>query len=355
MGLFSDMRHILEWSRVDLTTPVSSPLSSSHLAQVAFSDLAGIPLNTVTRTEAMQVPAIAKGRALIAGLLARHPLRVYNTLDGAMLLEESPWLTATNTPQSPRQRNLWTYDDLIFGGLSCWATNRAGARTGVEEGTILDSYRIAPMYWNLDPDSLGVIVDGKAASAEEVILIEGPQEGLLDLAAETIQAAIDMTRAWANRVKTPIPLQVLTPTDITGDLDPAGEEARALVTAWETRRQEGGTGFLPYGLKLETPGASDSDAQLYIQGRNALRLDVANLLNLPAALLEGSMSTASLTYSTGVDKRNDLTDLSLGYWADPLEARLSQDDVVPAGRNVAHDLTDLATTTQPTRSPNQED
>lgn len=349
MGLFSDMRKVLEWSRVDLTTPVSSPLSSSHLTQVAFSDLAGVPLNTITRTEAMAVPAIAKGRALIAGLLARHPLRVYDTLNASALLQDSPWLTATNTPQSPRQRNLWTYDDLIFGGLSCWATQRNNA------GDILDSYRVAPMYWNLDPDSLGVIIDGKAASTEEAILIEGPQEGLLDIAAETIQAAIDMTRAWANRVKTPIPLQVLTPTDVTGDLDPDGTEARAMVAAWEARRQEGGTGFLPYGIKLETPGADGSDAELYIQGRNALRLDIANYLNLPAALLEGSMSTASLTYSTGVDKRNDLTDLSLGYWADALEARLSQDDIVPSGRNVAHDLTDLATTTQPTRSPNQED
>lgn len=349
MGLFSDLRKIAEWSRVDLSTPVSSPLSSNGLAQIAFADLAGLQLNTVTRTEAMNVPAIVKGRALIAGILARHPLAPYDTATATKAAGIADWLTTTSTPQPPRQRNLWTYDDLIFGGLSCWATNRDS------DGTILDGYRIAPAYWTLNPDSLNVLVNGNPASNEEVLLIEGPQEGLLDLAQETIQAALDMTRAWSKRVKTPIPLQVLTPSDMTGDLDPAGKEANDLVKQWELRRQNGGTGYLPFGLKLETPGTGDSDANLYIQGRNALRLDVANFMNLPAALLEGSMSTASLTYSTGVDKRNDLVDLNLGYWADALEARLSQDDVVPDGYNVAHDLTDIATTTQPTRSPNQED
>lgn len=346
LNLFTGFRKMAELSRIDLTTPVASPLSSSHLAQVAFADLAGIPLNQITRTEAMTVPAVVKARALIAGLLSRHPLTAYATATGQPA-GGSDWLTATNTPQSPRMRNLWTLDDLMFGGVSCWATQRNGA------GEILDSYRLAPMYWTLDPDSLGVLVDGQPASTEEVLLIEGPQEGLLDLAQDTIQAAIDMTRAWAQRVRTPIPLQVIKPTDLASDLDP--KEAVDVVQEWEGRRQNGGTGYLPYGLTLETPSLGDSDGALYIAGRNALRLDIANFLNIPASLLEGSQSTATLTYSTREGERNDLVDLNLGYWANPLEARLSQDDVVPAGQHVAIDLAALATATQPVRSPNQED
>lgn len=347
MGLFKDLKWVAEWSRVDLSTPVSSPLASNQLAKIAFADLAGLSVNTITRTEAMQVPAIVKGRALIAGLLARHPLAAFDTKATTQAATMAPWLTTTSTPQPPRARNLWSYDDLLFGGLSCWGVQR------LDDGTITDAARIAPAYWDLNPDSLGVIVDGKPASSEEVLLIEGPQEGLLTLAEETIRAALAMDAAWSKRVQSPVPVMVLQATDVMGELDDA--ERDEMLTKWEKKRQLGGTGYLPAGLKLDTPGATDSDSQLFIQGRNALRLDIANFLNVPAALLEGSMSTASLTYSTGVDKRNDLVDLSLGYWADALEARLSQDDVVPAGYHVAHDLTALATTVQPTRSPNQED
>ena len=135
---------------------------------------------------------------------------------------------------------------------------------------------------------------------------------------------------------------------------PTADEARDLVHTWEkARREGGGTAYTPASIETKVHGTAETD--LFVNGRNALRLDVANFCNIPAALLEGSMATASLTYSTKQGSRNDLVDLSLGYWADPIEARLSQDDVVPSGRNVAFDLSALATPVQPTRSPNQED
>lgn len=352
MGLFSDLRAVARWAAVDSpASPIASPLSSSSLATIAFADMAGIRLDAVDRASAMKVGAIVKGRALIAGLLARHPMRVYSTAageNGAPVDGVGSWLTATTTAQPPSQRNLWTWDDLIMGGLSCWGTPRDS------DGTITDAFRMHPGYWTLDPTTRTVQVDGRTASKEEVILIEGPQEGLITIAETTIRAALDLEAAVASRVQTPIPLQVLVAQDLQSE--PTKTEAEKMVTEWEARRQAGGTGYLPSGLKLETPGANvASDGALFIAGRNAIRIDVANFLNLPAAMLDGSMSTATLTYSTSEGKRNDLVDLSLGYWADPVESRLSQDDVVPAGYTVRIDLSSLATTTQPNHSPIQED
>lgn len=347
MGLRETFRTLAGYSSVDQLMPLRSPWTTASLQKIVLSDVTDMVAAEITREAAMRVPAIVRGRALIAGLLARHPLAVYDTATGNPAPGESPWLTTTATSQSPRQRNLWTFDDLIFSGLSLWFVTRG------DGDEITDAIRVDPSLWTVDRTTREVKITGvDNVSAEQLILFEGPQEGLTVIARDTIRAALDLEAAWAKRVSAPIPLLELHSTDSTYDLEPA--EAQELVNKWEKARKEGGgTAYTPANIQANTLGQFVAD--LFIQGRNALRLDIANFLALPAALLEGSMSTASLTYSTKEGSRNDLVDLSLGYWADPFEARLSQDDVVPSGRNVAIDLTALATPTQPTRSPNQED
>lgn len=347
MGVLDSLRRLATYSTVDALTPIRSPFSTEQLTRVVLSDIAGLQAKDPGRADAMRVPPIVRGRALIAGLLSRHPLAVYDTATGQKIPDAAPWLTATSTAQSPRQRNLWTFDDLIFYGLSLWFVVRNGA------GEIEDAVRVDKSLWTVDPTSREVKIQGiPDLRADQVILFEGPQEGLIALGADVIADARALQKALSKRISQPLPMVELHSTDPNQDLEET--EAKALVNSWEaSRRDGGGTAYTPASIEAKIHG--DVKADLFIEGRNALRLDVGNLMNLPAALLEGSMSTASLTYSTGVDKRNDLTDLSLGYWADPFEARLSQDDVVAPGRNVAIDLTELATPTQPTRSPNQED
>lgn len=347
MGLRETFRTLAGYSSVDQLMPLRSPWTTASLQKIVLSDVTDMVAAEITREAAMRVPAIVRGRALIAGLLARHPLAVYDTATGGPVRGESPWLTTTATSQSPRQRNLWTFDDLIFSGLSLWFVTRGTS------DEITDAIRVDPSLWTVDRTTREVKITGvDNVSAEQLILFEGPQEGLVTIARDTIRAALDLEAAWAKRVAAPIPLLELHSTDSTYDLEP--EEAKVLVANWEKARKEGGgTAYTPANIEAKVLGQFVAD--LFVQGRNALRLDIANFLSVPAALLEGSMSTASLTYSTKEGSRNDLVDLSLGYWADPFEARLSQDDVVPSGRNVAIDLTQLATSTQPTRSPNQED
>ncbi len=347
MGWLDTFRRLAEYSTVDQLAPIRSPWSTTGLRRVVLSDLAGVQNINPGRAEAMRVPSIVRGRALIAGLLARHPLGVWETGTGQKRADMAPWLTATSTSQSPRQRNLWTWDDLIFTGLSLWFVLRDG------QGDIVDGIRVDPGLWTVDPKTRNVTIQGiDDLKAAQVLLFEGPQEGLITIARDTITAAGALETAWAKRVQQPIPMLELHSTDSTMDLDT--DEAKALVDQWEkARREGGGTAYTPNSIETKIHGTAVTD--LFVAGRNAIRLDIANFLSLPSALLEGSMSTASLTYSTKEGSRNDLVDLSLSYWSDPFEARLSQDDVVPAGFNVAVDLSQLASPTQPTRSPDQED
>ena len=339
MGILSSMRLGARVASGSLYTPkpIASPFSDSQLKTIAWSDVLGLENVPVTRLDAMRVSAIAKGRSVIVGTLSAQPLSKWQ---GARQVEAEPWMYRTSTAVSPLTRMLWTLDDLIFYGVSLWQVTRGPA------DEITDAWRVPPEDWEVTPD-LAILVDSQPVSAEQVVYIEGPQEGLVEIGSEDIKAARAMTRAWANRVQTPIPTMELHITDQMTELTDAEQDA--LIAAWETARTKGGTALTPAGIETKVHGQVVAD--LYVQGRNAARIDVANFLNLPVALLDGSPATASLTYSTKEGSRNDLVDISLRYWATAIEARLSMDDVVPAGTRVAFDVEYLALPVQPTSGP----
>lgn len=328
-------------SRVGTLAPsprIASPWSTTELTKVAWSDIFGEDYVPVSRAEAMKVPAIVKGRALIVGTLSRQPLAKFR---GAEMVAPEPWMYRSSHGISPQMRTLWTLDDLIFYGSSLWAVER-GTR-----GQIIDAMRVPFEYWSVDPDSMGIVLNGRQATADEVIYFEGPQDGLLSIASDDIKAARSMARAWASRVDSPVPLIELHITDPLVQL--TSDEEDALIATWETSRRRGGTSLTPAEIETKVHGSTPTD--LFVEGRNASRLDFANYLCLPGALLDGSTATASLTYSTKETSRNELVDLSLAYWATPFETRLSQDDATPSGSRVAFDLEYLSAPNQPAQGP----
>jgi hypothetical protein len=119
------------------------------------------------------------------------------------------------------------------------------------------------------------------------------------------------------------------------------------------RKPDSAVMYVPFGLEVVSHAAETTD--LFESGRNALRLDFANMLNMPAAVLDGSVSEASLTYSTQEGRRNDFLDLTVPYWAGPIEDALSLDNVVPRGQYVRFDFSDLATPAAAPTGPTVED
>lgn len=322
-------------------TPPSGWGASGDLGRIILADIYGATL-PVDRDAAMRVPAVAKGRALIAGTLSRYPLRAYR--GGDLVSQQPAWLSRTDTGQPPQWRMLWTLDDLIFHGRSLWVVSRGAG------GRIVDAIRCPFDEWEIDQD-LRLVVQGRVARDDEVIYFDGPQEGLLDIAAADIRASAAMKRAWASRVESPVPLVELHQTD---EVVLEDHEITELTDSWEVARRGSGTAFTPSNIDVRVHGQAQTD--LYVQGRNAERIDWANFLNLPVGILDGSPATASLTYSVKGDNRAELVDLSLSYWTGPLAARLSMDDVTPRGTRVDFDISWLAAPTQPdTANPDSDD
>jgi hypothetical protein len=318
--------------------PYGSP-HPGHLETIVWADLvpAGVQL-PVTRAEAMTVPAVVRARHLIVQALAGLPLRALRGADVLPDADQPAFLYRTDGIVSPWHRHSMTFDDLLFYGWSLWAVDRGA------EDRILAADRVPYDDWTFDQDG-NVVVDGQVVDAASVILFPGPAEGLLSYGARTIRAARGTEDAWQGRIRNPIPATELH--QVTDDVLER-DEIRDLVDTYCRARMDvnGAVVYTPNGIELRTHGESTAD--VLVEGRNAVRIDVANLTGLPAMALDGSLATASLTYVTQEGKFSELGE-ALRLWADPFTARLSQDDVVPRGQRVRFDTAEqLAPTPTPT-------
>ena len=73
-----------------------------------------------------------------------------------------------------------------------------------------------------------------------------------------------------------------------------------------------------------------------IEARNAVKLDIANFMNLPTAMLDAALPKASLNYETQEGRTESFIE-RLPFWTEPIEARLSMDDVCPRGQRIRFD------------------
>lgn len=331
-----------------------SPLagSSASIQHVVWSEFFAGEIAEVTRLGAMQIPALKRGRDLLVSMIAGMQLQEWQED-----VETTPgWLVNTSsTGISPWHRMAMTIDDLIFYDWSLWVVKRESG----PDSPIVDALHLAYERWSVDDFTGAVYVDGNQVDASEIILFPGNGSGgILASGASTIKGYRALERSWIGRAQNPIPLVELHQTsddpltdgtDEFGDEDPDADanEIQRLIDQWSAARTSptGAVGFTPSGIELRVHGAVQTD--MYTESRNAAVLDVARLLGLPASLLDGSMATATLTYSTTEGKANEFAMYSVPTLADPIQARLSLDDVSPAGRVVRFDRSLMVAVQQP--------
>lgn len=305
---------------------VESPYFTSNASMVAWAEHFVGYTDIVTRDTAVQIPPVAKAEKILK-TLADVPLVAYRGLEP--LATQPTFLQRTDGVVSPWHRMAYTISDLFYDGWAVWYVERGST------GQILRAAHVTKARTRVQDGAL--FIDDTPVRRDQVIVFAGPDRGLIAEAAETIKGARALTKAWVGRVQSPIPLTVLK--EAVEDHNLTKEEIQQVVNDWVAARQSstGATGFVPYGLELETHTGAD-DASLFTEGRNNIRLDIANFANLPAAMLDGSTATASLTYVTQEGQRSTFNEQSVRYWLAPIEHRLSQDDVVPAGQRVRFDI-----------------
>lgn len=332
MGILSTIRDALALPSMASTmssgrVPTESPWASpNHLVTIDRPDIPG----TLTRSTAMAVPAVARARRLIVGTIARCPLEARQ--NGKRMENQPRWITRTDGTQSPWHRMIWTVDDLLFHGWSLWGLERD------REGYVIRAERIPFDWWAIDSDG-AITIQNRKANPEDVCLIPGPDEGLLNFAATPIYHAYRL-QTLANRAAETPNAQVLLKQTQGAPLNP--EQRNELIKSWaEARRgKNAGVAFTNQAIEVQELGAANQ--HLMIEGRNIAAVDIARAVGIPALMIDaGVAGTGTVTYKNAQARNLELVDYSLAPMMAAVAARLGMDDMVPRGTAVAFDLTDL--------------
>lgn len=325
------------------TFPIASPWSSQDLQRIVFEDIFGTDVPANTRSAAMRIPAIARARNLLCTAAARA------RLVGLRVDQPAPtpsWITRAGGGQSPQLRMVWTVDDLIFYGWSCWW------RENGADGFPLDYTRLNQGEWTINADNR-VEVNGQAVRDDQVTLIPGFHGGILDHGVDAIRDAKALYRNVAGRLATPLPGLELHQT---GGTALTTDERDELIGLWATARTGGNAGVAYTSKDIEArPMAADDDGRLMIESRNAAALDLARTIGIGAGLIDATAPKSSLNYETTQLRNQEFIDRDLSGYLAPIEARLSLDDVSPHGTRIAADLSDLQAAIPGPTGPVQED
>lgn len=337
-------------AQVGVKSPWAAP---ANLAQVVWSDIFGAVPRPLTRAEAMRVPAVRRARGIICNTIARIELGDYAGTERLPAEKSAAWLERTDAALHPFHRMLWTVDDIYFHGFSLWRRTLNAAPT--DGGFPLKMDRVPMGDWTLEPDTGRVLiwkpdprgssygVTMQPATLGEVVLIAGPTEGVLVDGADSIRHAADLHRAANRAAKHPSAYLALQQEMGSPPLKRRSDDAdevtvESVVNGWVAAREgeNGGVAYLSPGLKAVELGTFDK--HLVVEGRNAAAVDIARHSDLPADLIDATLSQSSLNYTTSRDNDRRAIDYGLGGYMSAISACLSMDGVHPRGRRVAFDL-----------------
>jgi hypothetical protein len=315
----------------DVVTPLlpyGSPYATSEFNRIIFEDIIGAGVTpTLSRAQAMKIPAVARGRNLMVSTICRWVLKAAD--ERGVLTTQPAWMYATAGPTHPAIRLAWTVDDLIFYGWSLWSRDPA---------TLLPSGRIDRARWYINADHR-IVVDGIPQREDQVILFPGLHEGILEYGRDTLTDTKDLYAMVRSRIKNPVPLLDLHDTS---DAQLEDDEIDALIGRWAKARngENGGVAYTNKSVELNELGGG-GDAQLLIEARNAAAVDMARIVGVSASKVDATSPKASLNYETSEGRNLEFVDTDTDLYVTPITARLSMDDILPSGQSAVLDKSDF--------------
>jgi HK97 family phage portal protein len=282
----------------------------------------------VSRKDAMSVPSVARARNLICGTVASIPLEYYNKRTGEVM-GAPRWINQLSKNQPSFVTINWIVDSLLFYGVAYLRVTERYAEDGrpaafewiantrVTYTTDLEGIMITQYYVDIQPIDMN-----------DIVTIQGLDEGVLERAGKTIQAAIDINRAASISAATPMSSGILKNTG--ADLPPA--EVSGLLAAWKRSRQNNSTAYLTSTLEFQSTQFSPKD-MMYNEAIQNLSTEIARAMNVPAYYLSADQNT-TMTYANVTEERKQFYALSIEPYIQAIQTRLSMDDISTAGHEV---------------------
>jgi len=282
----------------------------------------------VSRKDAMSVPSVARARNLICGTVASIPLEYYNKRTGEVMAAPR-WINQLSKNQPSFVTINWLVDSLLFYGVAYLRVTERYAEDGrpsafewiansrVTYTTDLEGIMITQYYVDIQPISMN-----------DIVTIQGLDEGVLERAGKTIQSAIDINRAASISAATPMSSGILKNTG--ADLPSA--EVSGLLAAWKRSRQNNSTAYLTSTLEFQSTQFSPKD-MMYNEAIQNLSTEIARAMNVPAYYLSADQNT-TMTYANVTEERKQFFALSIEPYIQAIQSRMSMDDISTAGHEV---------------------
>ena len=282
----------------------------------------------ISRHDAMSVPSVARARNLICGTVASIPLEYYKTSTGEVIAPPR-WIKQLSKSQPSFVTLTWIVDSLLFYGVAYLLVTERYA----EDGRPSQMEWVANSRVTFTTDLNGMFVtqyyvDAARVDMNDIITIQGFDEGVLERGSRTIQAAIDVDRAAALNSAQAQPAGFLKNSG--ADLPPA--EVQGLLAAWKRSRLNNSTAYLTSTLDYSPVSFSPKD-MMYNEAIQNLSTQIARTMNVPAYYLSADQNT-TMTYANVQDERKQFYALSIEPYVQAIQSRLSMDDISTAGHEV---------------------
>jgi hypothetical protein len=285
----------------------------------------------ISRSQALQVPAVLRARNLIAGTLATLPIHVrdkeHRIVSPTTLFDQID----PDVPNVVTYAN--TYEDLLFEGISWWRVLAFGWHDFPVSAMHVGASRVYVSGWTppvngVGPSSSGqVYVDGVPVPDNELIRFDSPNPPLLTHAARAIRSALSLDQAASRYAAEPLPLGYFTPKEGTR---PNEDETliTGLLDKWEESRSRRVWGYVGGAWEAKALQFNAEQIQLAEQRQHAV-LEIARAAGVDPEDL--GVSTTSRTYQNSEQRRQDMIDFTFAPYRAALEQRLSMHDVLPRG------------------------
>ena len=297
----------------------------------------------ISRSEALQVPAVLRSRNLIAGSLASLPVHLRNSNRQEVTGTDAPTTLFDQVdPDCPNVvEYAFTYEDLFFEGIAWWRVlerNFAGWPTYAERihpsRVTVDGYlQISSNVYQGDPGGV-VRIDGYPVDPLSVIRFDSPNPPFLVHAARAIRTCLTLDMTASTYADYPVPLGYLTPREGTRPNE-AKQKIEDLLNEFEEGRRRHKWAYISAALEAKTLQFNAEQIQLADQRQHAV-LEIARAAGIDPEDL--GVSTTSRTYQNAEQRRLDLLDFTLRPYMAAVEQRLSMRDVTPRGYYVRANL-----------------
>ena len=271
----------------------------------------------VSRSVAMQVPAIKKARDLICNGIGQLPLVMYGpdgkAVDWALFNQFE-----AGTARSVSLTRI--VEDMLFDARAWLHTTHIGWHNLPVEVLRLDAETVTvqPKLVNVGYGTATVWPDIPGLTR-----VDSPNDGLLSL-GRAIRTLVLLESGALNAVLGLPPNDYFTPSE---GVDPADDaDIVAILDAWATARQQRRTAYVPAALDYHSNAFNPEQLQL-VQAREFAITEVARMTGIDADEL--SVPTTTRTYFNGQDRGRERVRNVLGPYMRAIEDRFSMDDVTP--------------------------